>query len=181
MRWYLSSPPAPTSPWETASFAFLLSRFAVEVLLTPDGTLTNLPKWEDDAYLAAQAALDPLLESALDAKQDQHYVSLLRSARFCGGLPNRIFRLGEGCICAPESDCSDAVASINAFEVVTITIGLAFAGLVIAVGVWVTLDQLGRTQRASNASEDLLRQVKEAATGHAIVGRVALQLPGHDQ
>ena len=178
LRWYLTQPPTPTTPWEAASFVFLLSRFATDVLLAPDGSLSTLPKWQDDPYLSAQAALDPLLLTALDAKQDQHYVALLRSARFCGGLPNRLFRLGEGCICAPQSDCSDAVASTNAFETVTISIGLVFTALVIVFGVWVVVDQLGRTQRTSNATEELLRQVKEAATGHAVVGQVRLRLPG---
>lgn len=71
------------------------------MLLSPDGSLaTSLPKYQDDPYLD-NAAIDPLLEAALDAKQDEHYTVLLSSAHVCGGLPNRIFRLGEGCICAP--------------------------------------------------------------------------------
>jgi hypothetical protein len=88
-----------------------------------------------------------------------------------------MFRLGEGCICLPESDCSDAVASINAFETVTISIGVLFCAVVIVFGIWVVIDQLGRTQRAANSVEELLLSVKDAATGHAVVGQLKLRMP----
>lgn len=177
LHWYLTYPPIPATPWETASFAFLLSRFAMDVLLSPDGSLSTLPEWQDDPYLVTAASLDPLLAAALDAKQDQEHTALLRSARFCGGLPNRIFRLGEGCICAPESDCSDAMASLNAYETVTISISLLFAAVVIVVSSWVVIDQLSRTQRVADANEQQMKLISEVATGHAIVGRVNLRIP----
>lgn len=146
-------PPASSDALERATFALLLGK------LLDGGTLATMPDWNNYASLVAAATADPSGVGAdLAAYQDAWWLDKMRNAVFCGGLSNRVFRLGKGCICAPDSDCSEQQASnINAYEYVTFSVLAAFNIVIVGVGVFVILQDNLATRRAMREPENLAR------------------------
>lgn len=139
-KWYMPPPPQldPPSDTDRAKFTRMLILFAYNTLNSPDGTLVTVPAWENDPTLATAAAGDPAVASALAANADAYWLLLMRSAVFCGGLPNQDFLLGRGCICVPGAVCSEGSGSFETLQFVALAVILAVFVFIDAWNMWIT-------------------------------------------
>lgn len=139
-KWYMPTPPQldPPSDTDKAKFTRMLILFAYNTLNSPDGTLVTVPAWENDPTLAAAAAGDPAVALALAANSDAYWLLLMRSAVFCGGLPNQDFLLGRGCICVPGAVCSEGSGSFETLQFAALAVILAVFVFIVAWNMWVT-------------------------------------------
>ncbi len=160
IKWYLPTPPpvSPPRPFDKAQFARLLSIFALVRLHSPDGTLVTVTVYEDFPDLVSAGLANATIQAALDALQDARWLELLQTAEFCGGLPNRVFQLGKGCICAPGSDCStDGSTRVSTFETIAYGILVFMLAAMILHGFWQNRDDSNANRRMLDNVEQMLR------------------------
>lgn len=148
-KWFLPPPPQldPASDNEKAKFTRLLIIFSYKSLNSPDGTLVTVPSWQSDPTLLAAANSDPLVQASLEANEDAYWLLLLRSAVFCGGLPNQDFLLGRGCICVPGAVCSEGSGSFDVLQFVALVVILLVCVISVAWNLWQILQDSDSTLR----------------------------------